>query len=274
MRLLTSLLACFHHRLRCRVVSYSIPDDTMLMTGSCGIRLVRPSCLLGAVVSVMRAMWAVVVPPLVPSGGSSLVPACLMFAAVCLDAIAPSSHRFISSLVLCCVPFSSACLGSCLYSLRLAPSSRRSYRPIASRLPPRLIDTTGGETRRRWVGVFLALLASFGSPSHPCGSASDGDGARVLASLHVHHRCRLLTARSPNQISSPSCRPIISSPSLPDHSTRGTGRGFLGLDCLLACSFVIAVRFALRAICVGSVEDGVGGCLACLAVVLCMLSMG
>lgn len=58
--------------------------------------------------------------------------------------------------------------------------------------------------------------------------------------------------------------------------TRHGGRG--GNSCpSVACfcgSFAITVRFALRAICAGSVEDGVGGCLACLAVILCILSMG
>lgn len=66
-------------------------------------------------------MWAVVgpplVPPLVPSSGSLFVPACLMFAAVCLDAL--PCHLI--ALVLGCVPSPSACLGSCLFPL--APSS-------------------------------------------------------------------------------------------------------------------------------------------------------
>ena len=45
LRSAASLLAVFRRRLCCRVVSYSIPDDTMRITGSCGIRLVVPlSC--------------------------------------------------------------------------------------------------------------------------------------------------------------------------------------------------------------------------------------
>lgn len=74
-------------------------------------------------------------------------------------------------------------------------------------------------------------------------------------SLAHRHRRRLLPVRSPNSISSPSCRhaaPSVSSPSLPDHSTRGTGRG------LRSRLLAFAVRFRLRSICAGSVEDGGG----------------
>ena len=121
-----SLLACSRRRFGYRAVSYSIPDDAMRITSSCGIRpVVNPACLphlmcfsachvlgslfflasclwrcgllaflirswlLGAVVSVLRAMRADFLrarPALVPSGGSPLVPACLIFAAVCHDA--------------------------------------------------------------------------------------------------------------------------------------------------------------------------------------------
>lgn len=86
------------------------------------------------------AMLAAVVPLLVPSGGSPLVPACLMFSAV-LRRFAPSlAARAWLRAVSPCVP-------------RLVPhpaSSRHRcrclccYRPMASRYPPRLIDTTGG----------------------------------------------------------------------------------------------------------------------------------
>ena len=45
-----SLRAGLRRRLCCRVVSYSIPDDVMRITGSCDIRLVaHPACLLRAV---------------------------------------------------------------------------------------------------------------------------------------------------------------------------------------------------------------------------------
>lgn len=125
----------------------------------------RPSCLLTAFVSVPRAMWVgVVVQPLVPSGGSPLVPTCLLD--VCRRA--STLRPVISSIVLGYVR-SSACLVSCLFPLRLASSSRRSCRPMASRLPPRLIDTTGGASssvivRCSWLLVRLSsrpvLLAS------------------------------------------------------------------------------------------------------------------
>lgn len=103
-----SLLAWFCRRLCCRVVSYSIPDDTMRITGSCGIRLASLPCLL----DVCRRM--------------------------------PRRFAPSSVLVLGCVR-SSACLGSCLFPLRLSSSSRRSFRPIASRLsaPPHRHDGRG-----------------------------------------------------------------------------------------------------------------------------------
>ena len=45
---------------RFAVVSYSILDDVMRITGSCGIRLVVYPACLPVVVSVPRAMWAAV----------------------------------------------------------------------------------------------------------------------------------------------------------------------------------------------------------------------
>lgn len=60
LRLSASLLAWFRRRLYCRVVSYSILDDVMRITGSCGIRLVVYPACLPVVVSVPRAMWAAV----------------------------------------------------------------------------------------------------------------------------------------------------------------------------------------------------------------------
>lgn len=218
-------------------------------------------------------------PALVPSGGSPLASACSMSSPYAL-----TLRPVISSLMLGCVPLS-ACLGSCLSSAspRHRYLSRCRYHPIASRRPPRLIDTTGGEIRRCYGGSLGFACLPIGTPSHPCGSASDGDGGSVLAPLdypclflpNSHHRCCLLPARSLNPISSPSCHSAVPSPHLPDHSTRGTWRGSLAP--LIAClcgSFAIAVRFRLRSICVGSVYCGGGGCLACLGVVLCMLSMG
>lgn len=129
----------------------------MLITGSCGIRLIvhpaysvpSPLCcercgLCSSRLSCRRT-----------SRSSSS--ACLMFASVCLDASPPSSHH----LVLGCVPPPSA-RPRLVPLLRFAPPSMSvpmSSRPIASRLPPRLIDTTDGATRRDCYGSRLCLLA-------------------------------------------------------------------------------------------------------------------
>lgn len=40
----------------CRAISYSIPDEMMRITGSCGIRLAIHSACFPVVVSMMRAM--------------------------------------------------------------------------------------------------------------------------------------------------------------------------------------------------------------------------
>lgn len=95
------VVAASARRLCHRVILYSIPDEMMRITGSCCIRLVF-ACLP----VVVFVSWgdvglspADVVPPLVPSGGSPLVPACLMFAAVCLDA--SPRHLIISCLTVC-----------------------------------------------------------------------------------------------------------------------------------------------------------------------------
>lgn len=132
-----SLRAGLRRRLCGRVVLYSIPDDVIRITGSCGIRLFVPFSCRRAVRSS-------------PS-------ACLMFAAVCLDASPPSSHR--SRAWLRAVPL-------CVLRLVPLPASPRHRcrclcccRPIASRYPPSLIDTTDGEIRRGCVGSRLCLLA-------------------------------------------------------------------------------------------------------------------
>lgn len=227
------------------------------------------------------AMLAAVVPLLVPSGGSPLVPACLMFSAV-LRRFAPSlAARAWLRAVSPCVP-------------RLVPhpaSSRHRcrclccYRPMASRYPPRLIDTTGGAIRWCRGGSLDFACLPLGQPSHPCGSASDGDGGSVPAPLDCPLPVPAPWSSSvlcllPALVQSdffavlPSCRPAV----LPPHhliasrpALFDTGDGAeVSCSRLLAC----AARFRLRSICAGSVEDGVGGCLACLAVVLCILSMG
>lgn len=145
-----------------------------------------------------------------------------------------------------------------LVPLPASPRHQCRCRPIASRYPPRFIDTTGGEIRRGRGGSLGSACLS--SPSHPCGSASDGDGVRVLASLHDHHRCRLLTARSPNQISSPSCRPAAPSSHRLSPRSLDTGDGAEVLLVLAAClpaRSLFPFRFLLRSICAGSVEDDV-----------------
>lgn len=114
----------------------------------------RLSILLAAVVSVLRAMR--VVPSLVPSGGSPFVPACLMFAAVCLDASPPSSHH----LVLGCVPFPAACprlvplLASSSSSMSV-PLPSHCFSPPA---PPHRHDGRG-DTTVPWRLPLLCLLA-------------------------------------------------------------------------------------------------------------------
>lgn len=187
----------------------------------------------------------------------------------------PSSHH----LMLGCVPLS-ACFGSCLSSAspRHRYLSRCRYHPIASRRPPRLIDTTGGEIRRCYGGSlgFACLPHRLAISSVRFGIGWRRGAGACLAPWpsSVPPATRSL-AQSDFLVALPSCRSIGLIASLPDHSTRGTGRGSLAP--LIAClcgSFAIAVRFRLRSICAGSVEDDGGGCFACLAVVLCMLSMG
>lgn len=163
----------------------------MRITGSCGIRLACPSCLLARHrLSPAIALVSCDVPPvpprchrscasddvgccrpaLVPSGGSPLSPACLI-SPPCLDA----SPRYLITrawmrAVSLCVPL----------LMPLPAALSMSCRPIASRLsaPPHRHD---GRGRYNGVAAALDLLTCpFGSPSHPCGSASDGDGVRRL----------------------------------------------------------------------------------------------
>lgn len=175
-------------------------------------------------------MRAVLVPPLVPSGGSPLAPACLMFAAVCLDASPPSSHH----LVLGCVPPPSAC-PRLVPLLRFAPPSMSvpmSSRPIASRYPPRLIDTTDGAIRRCCGGSLGSACLPLGSPSHPC----------------VRHRMAtgLGSCSRPMSIIGAACYPLARTIRFPRRPSShrlsprsldtGDGAVVLSLPWLLACA--------------------------------------
>lgn len=225
----------------------------MRITGSCGIRLACPSCLLAVVVSVLRAMCGLV-PPLVPSGVSPLAPACLMFAAVCLDA--SPRHLIIS------------CLAACRSLRASARASSRwprhrcrclcCYRSIASRYPPRLIDTTGGEIRRCCGGSLGFACLPIGSPSHPCvrHRMATGFGACLVilplpvsapwpSSMPPANRS---LAQSDFLAALSSCRLIALPPRSLDTGD-GAGvylRGFCvlrrrGLPCLLGCRIIYFV---------------------------------
>ena len=153
---------------------------------------------------------------------------------------------------------------------------------MASRSPPRPIDTTGGAIRWRCGCSLGSACLPIGSPSHPFGSTSDGDGG-VCACLvrlplpipapwpsSVPPATRSL-AQSDFLAVRPSYRPASpSSHRLPSPITRHVGRGggfSLSAACL-CCSISPAVD--LRGFC----ECGGGGCLACLAVVLCICRWG
>lgn len=198
-----------------------------------------------------------------------------MFAAVCLDASPPSSHRFISSLVLDCVPPHSAFLGSCLSPLRPVID----VGACAAAVPLLHATRPASSTRRAGrhdgaVAASSALLACpLSSPSHPCGSASDGDGARCLPRYIAPPASALWTSSVP-----PANRSLAQSDFLvvlPPHRlispiTRHGERGGASWSRLL----VFAVLFRLLSICVGSVYCGGGGCLTCLNGVYLFLSVG
>lgn len=179
-----------------------------------------------------------------------------------------------------CPVISSLMLAACRPPLRasarasspLRPHHRcRRYRLRCRSVPLRLAPHPAPSTRRagRYDGADAALsvllACPIGSPSHPCGSASDVDGGSVLAPLDYPLPAPWSSSVPPatrSLVSSdflvvlPPCRPIASlRHSLPDHSTRGAGRGSLAP--LIAClcgSFAITVRFRLRSICAGSVN--------------------
>lgn len=244
----------------------------------------RPSCLLAAVVSVPRAMWAAILSRFSCRRAvrfSSSVR--LMLIAVCLDA---SLH--LSPLVLGCMPFPSVCLGSCLSPLY----SVIDVGACAAAAPWLLAPRPASSTRRagRYDGAVAALGVCLLVPSarHLIRAVrrrmATGLGACLVRLPHACSRpvsivgSACYPARSFNPISLPSCRPAAQSTHRPSSLiARHGGRGGVLWPWLLACSSarsLLPFRFRLRVICAGSVEDGVGGCLACLAIVLCILSMG
>ena len=226
-------------------------------------------------------MRAVLVPPLVPSGVSPLASACLIsspYASTLCPAIS-SSRAWLRAVPLC-VPRLVPLLASPRHRCRCLCRCR----PMASRLsaPPHRHDGRGDTIALR---RFSALLAC-PSARHPISAVRHRMATRFSACL-----VRLPPACSrPMAIIGADCyplarpirfprRPVVLPPhhliAFPPRSLdTGDGARSLGLGCLLVGSFVIAVRFALRAICAGSVEDGVGGCLACLGIVLCICRWG
>lgn len=202
---------------------------------------------------------------------------CLLdVAAVCLDASPPSSHR--SCLIACRLPLRASARASSLFAsssvpvvhVRVSSNYFSSLRPASSTRRAGRYDGVASA-----LSALLACLLACPSTRHLIRAVrhrmATGLGACLVRFFlsacsppHGHHRCRLLPAHSPN--------PIYSSP----HHLIGfplrsldTGNGAaIALSCLPSL-----FRFRLRSICACSVEDGVGGCLACLAVVLCILSM-
>lgn len=217
----------------------------MLITSSCGIRLV--------------------VPPLVPSGDSPLASACSMSSPYAL------TLRPVISSLLCLTACRLPLRSSARASSRFAPSSisvpvllpPHGFSPPA---PPHRHDGRG-DTTGLWRFSRLCLLASRLAISS-VRSASDGDGGVAYS------------APWPSSVP-PATRSLAQSdflavlPShrfhrLPSPITRHVGRGGASWSRLL----VFAVLFRLLSICVGSVYCGGGGCLACLNGVYLFLSMG
>lgn len=173
-----------------------------------------------------------------------------------------------------------SCLAACRPLRSSARVSSRFASPchlVARAVPWLLATRPASSTRRtgRYDGAAAVLSALLACPSARHLIRAFGIGWR-RGSVPAHAPCPS-SAPPANPIARPirfTHRLIISSASLPDQSTRETGREPLGLGCLLVGSLAIAARLVLLSICAGSVEDGVGGCLACLPIVLCILSMG
>lgn len=205
----------------------------MRITGSCGIRLACPSCLLGAVVSVplgdagcarpaSRVVWRF---------ASRL---CLLdVSAVCLDTIAPSSHRSRAWF---------RAVSPCVPRLCFAVISSLVSSHGASRYPPRLIDTTGGEIRR-CCGCSLGFACLLPSAHHLIRAVrhrmATGFGACLAPWPSSVPPANRSLAQSDFLAVLSSYRPIISSFLSP--ITRHGGRG--GLSCSFDCLPVRLVRY-------------------------------
>lgn len=191
----------------------------MLITGSCGIRLVVPlSCRRAVRLSLLLARC-------LPPYALTLRP----------------RHLIISCLAACRFPLRA--LGSCLSLLRPRHRCRCRCRPIASRLPPRFIDTTGGEIRRGCGGSLGSACLPLGSPSHPCVRHRMATGRGCLPSLD----CSCLSPW-PSSVP-PATYPISSSSyrliALPPRSLdTGDGAGVLGFGCLPLLFNFTCGRFA------------------------------
>ena len=180
-------------------------------------------------------------PALVPSNGSPLASACLMPPPY-PPTLRPrhlivSSHR--------------SCLAACRSlraSSRSAPSSMSVPVLLPSHCfslpaPPHRHDGRGDTTGlRRFSRLCLLILSSarhlISAVRHRMATGLNACLAPWPSSVPPANRS---LAQSDFLAVLSSCRPIISSPSLPDHSTRGTGRGSLVLAACLCCSISPAI---------------------------------
>lgn len=203
----------------------------MLITGSCGIRLV--------------------VPPLVPSGVSPLASACLIsspYASTLCHAIS-SSRAWLRAVPLC-VPRLVPLLASSSSSMSVPLPSR----PIASRYPPRLIDTTDGEIRRG-CGCSLGFACLLPSARHLIRAVRH----RMATWLWCLPRSMSIIGAACYPLARPirfSRRPVVLPPHrLPPRSLdTGDGAVPLGLGCLslrfyfACCLFVLVLCIAVAGV--------------------------
>lgn len=190
----------------------------MLITGSYGIRLVCPSYLLArrrlCVVGRCGLVSCGCRPALVSSGGSPLSPACLMFAAVCLDT---RLRRLVNRAT--CVSTRSSTPLHLVIDVGAAAVPSHGFSPLR----PASSTRRAGRYGCRCGGSRLCLL----------------DYRLAISSVRFSIGWRRMwSLPRPMTIICADCYPlarpirfthrlIISSSPLPDHSTRGTGRGLL-----------------------------------------------